>query len=107
MTYVITESCINCRHTDCVDICPTDAFHVGKNFMAINPVECVDCGLCLPECPEEAIFAENDLTDEQLHYKELNAELSNTWPVILEAAEPFPEHEKWTGKENKFEYLVR
>lgn len=61
MTYVVTDNCIQCRHTSCVDICPADAFHLGPNFIVINPEACVDCGLCLPECPEEAILPENRL----------------------------------------------
>jgi ferredoxin len=75
--------------------------------MVINPVECVDCGLCLPECPEEAILAENDLTDEQQHFKQLNEVLSGSWPVTLEVTEPLSNHEEWSGKENKLEHLVR
>ena len=61
MTYVVTEACIKCKHTDCVDVCPTDAFREGPNFLAIDPDECIDCTLCVPECPVEAIFAEDDV----------------------------------------------
>ncbi|MBK5416188.1 ferredoxin FdxA [Pseudomonas sp. TH31] len=105
MTYVVTDNCIQCRHTSCVDICPVDAFHLGPNFIVINPEECVDCGLCLPECPEEAIQPENQLNDVNHHFIQLNAELAKRWPVILQRIEPLPEHEKWSRQPNKLALL--
>ncbi|QJI29877.1 ferredoxin family protein [Pseudomonas sp. ADAK18] len=107
MTYVVTDNCIQCRHTNCVDICPADAFHLGPNFIVINPQECVDCGLCLPECPEEAIAPENRLDDSNRHFIELNAELVKHWPVILQRIPPLADHEHWSHKPNKLPYLVR
>ena len=76
MTFVVTESCIRCKHTDCVDVCPTDAFREGPNFLVIDPDECIDCTLCVPECPVEAIFAEEDVPLDQRAFTALNAELA-------------------------------
>ena len=87
MTFVVTEQCIKCKYTDCVEVCPVDCFHEGPNFLVIDPEECIDCTLCEPECPVEAIKAEDDLTDDEQHYLELNAELSRDWPVITEKKE--------------------
>lgn len=107
MTYVVTENCIQCRHTNCVDICPADAFHLGPNFIAINPQECVDCGLCVPECPEEAILPENELDTDNRHFLELNAELARQWPVILQRIPALPDHEQWSGRGGKLALLLR
>ncbi|MCF2909103.1 ferredoxin family protein [Pseudoalteromonas sp. DL2-H2.2] len=106
MAYVVTDNCINCKHTECVDICPADAFREGSNFLVIDPNECVDCGLCVPECPEEAIFAESELDDSDIHFVELNADLAVKWPEILESKEPLSDHQKWSGQPEKIEFLV-
>src|SRR3989304_4179956 len=79
MTYVVTESCIKCKYTDCVDVCPVDCFREGPNCLVIDPDECIDCTLCVAECPVEAIYAEDDLPKEQRHFTGLNAELSKKW----------------------------
>lgn len=105
MTYVVTENCIQCRHTLCVDICPTDAFHVGPNFIAINPQECVDCGLCVPECPEDAILADNALDAGNQHFLALNARLAQRWPVLLERMQPLPDHALWSGRSDRLALL--
>src|SRR5688500_20238914 len=84
MTYVVTESCIKCKYTDCVDVCPVDCFREGPNMLVIDPDECIDCTLCVPECPVEAIFAEDDVPDAQKPFIELNRELSAGWAAILE-----------------------
>ena len=81
MTFVVTENCIKCKYTDCVEVCPVDCFHEGPNFLVIDPEECIDCTLCEPECPAEAIFAEDDLPEGQEQFLELNAELAAGWPV--------------------------
>ncbi len=107
MTYVVTDNCILCKYTDCVDVCPVDCFHEGPNFLVIDPEECIDCTLCVPECPAEAIFAEDELPDEMEHFMELNAELSEKWPVISEKKDPLPEAEKWDGVPDKLKYLER
>ena len=88
MTFVVTENCIKCKYTDCVAVCPVDCFHEGPNFLAIDPDECIDCALCEPECPAEAIFAEDDVPKEQQHFTALNAELCANWPVITEQKPP-------------------
>ena len=95
MTYVVTEACIRCKHTDCVDVCPTDAFREGPNFLAIDPDECIDCTLCVPECPVEAIFAEDDVPVAQREFIALNAELSKVWPVIVEKKDALPDADEW------------
>lgn len=107
MTYVVTENCIRCKYTDCVDVCPVEAFHEGPNFLVINPDECIDCDVCVPECPAEAIFAEDDLPESQRHFLELNAELAEEWPVITEKKDPLPDAEAWDGVEGKTQYLER
>lgn len=105
MTFVVVDNCINCKYTDCVEVCPVDCFHEGPNFLVIDPEECIDCTLCEPECPAEAIFAEDDLPADQEHFLELNAALSAAWPVITEKKDAMPEAEKWDGVENKLEHL--
>ncbi len=105
MTYVVTESCINCKHTTCVEVCPTDAFREGPNFLAIDPEACVDCDLCPAECPEDAIYEEEDVPADQIQFIELNAELAAAWPEISEAKDPHPEYEAWAGKTDKLALL--
>lgn len=107
MTYVVTENCIKCKFTDCVDVCPVDCFHEGPNFLVIDPEECIDCTLCVPECPAEAIFAEDDLPEAQRAFTALNAELAKEWPVISERTEPLPEADEWNGKADKLSLLER
>ncbi len=107
MTYVVTENCIKCKFTDCVDVCPVDCFHEGPNFLVIDPEECIDCTLCVPECPAEAIFAEDDVPEAQRRFIALNAELAQTWPVIVERTEPLPDADEWNQKPDKLKYLER
>ncbi len=107
MTYVVTENCIRCKYTDCVEVCPVDCFHEGPNFLVIDPDECIDCELCVPECPAEAIFAEDDLPKDQLQFIEINAELAQQWPVITERKDPLPDAAEWDGKPDKLKYLER
>lgn len=106
MTYVVTEPCINCRYTDCVDVCPVDCFHQGPNFLAINPVTCIDCGVCVDECPVNAILEESQVPPEQQHYIALNAERANEWPVISEKIAPMPSADDWAKVKGKFAQLV-
>ena len=84
MTYVVTETCIRCKYTDCVDVCPVDCFREGPNFLVIDPDECIDCTLCVAECPVEAIFAEDDVPKQQREFIALNAELAKAWKPITE-----------------------
>ncbi|MCW9023625.1 MAG: ferredoxin family protein [Gammaproteobacteria bacterium] len=107
MTYVVADNCIKCKYTDCVEVCPVDCFHEGPNFLVIDPEECIDCALCEPECPAEAIFLDDDLPADMQEYLELNAELSRSWPVISEQKDPLPDAEKWDGVPDKLQYLER
>jgi ferredoxin len=107
MTFVVTENCIKCKYMDCVEVCPVDCFHAGPNFLVIDPEECIDCTLCEPECPAEAIFSEEDLPAHQAHFLELNKELSAQWPVITEKGEPPADAEDWDGKPDKLKLLER
>ena len=107
MTFVVTENCIKCKYTDCVEVCPVDCFHVGPNFMVIDPEECIDCTLCEPECPAEAIYPEDDLPDGQEDFIKINAELSLEWPVITERQEQPADAIEWDGKEGKLQYLEK
>src|SRR5438876_624650 len=88
MTYVVTESCIKCKYTDCVDVCPVDCFREGPNMLVIDPDECIDCTLCVPECPVEAIFAEDDVPDAQREFTALNRERAQVWKPIIERKSP-------------------
>lgn len=105
MTYLVTENCINCKHTTCVDVCPVDCFHEGPNFLVINPDECIDCAVCVPECPIDAIVADNDTTIDVVFYTDLNRRLSRKWPSITKKKDPLPDHEQWTDKPNKLDLL--
>jgi len=101
MTYVVTEACIKCKHTDCVDVCPTDAFREGRNFLAIDPDECIDCTLCVPECPVGAIFAEDDVPRDQRDFIAINAELAKAWPPIVATKAALPDAGKWAEVKSK------
>ncbi len=107
MAFVVTENCIKCKFTDCVDVCPVDCFHEGPNFLVIDPDECIDCTLCEPECPANAIHAEDELPEGQEHFAALNAELAKAWPAITEVKDALPGAEEWNGKAGKFELLER
>ena len=101
MTYVVTESCIKCKYTDCVDVCPVDCFYEGENMLVINPDECIDCTLCVAECPAEAIFAEDDVPADQQDFIKINAEMSKIWPVISSRKEPMPDADANNGRKGK------
>jgi len=107
MTFVVGENCIKCKYTDCVEVCPVDCFYVGPNFIVIHPDECIDCALCEPECPAEAIFAEDEIPEGQELFLELNAELAEVWPSITEQGEHPQDAEEWDGVKNKLQYLER
>ena len=107
MTFVVGENCINCKHTDCVEVCPVDCFYEGPNFLVIHPDECIDCALCEPECPVEAIFADDELPEDQQQLLDIAAELAESWPNISEKKEALPEAETWNGKPNKIELLMK
>lgn len=105
MTYVVTEPCINCKHTDCVEVCPVDAFHEGPNFLAINPEVCIDCAVCVAACPVEAICADSEVPPGMEKYIALNAELSRKWQPIVRRMEPLPEASHWATIKEKLGLL--
>ena len=107
MTFVVTESCIKCKLTDCVEVCPADCFHEGPNILVIDPDECIDCTLCEPECPVEAIYSEDELPEEQQKVLALNEELSLLWPVITEMKDPPQDADGWREIKYKIQYLER
>ena len=107
MTFVVGENCINCKHTDCVEVCPVDCFYEGPNFLVIHPDECIDCALCEPECPVEAIFADDELPENQQQLLEMAAELAESWPNISEKKEALPDAEIWNNKPNKIDLLIK
>ena len=107
MTYVVTEACIKCKYTDCVDVCPVDCFREGPNFLVIDPEECIDCTLCVAECPVEAIYAEDDVPVEQRAFIALNAELSKVWKSIVEKKEVSSDADNWKDIKEKRHLLER
>lgn len=107
MTYVVSEPCIKCKYTDCVDVCPVDCFREGANFLVIDPDECIDCTLCVAECPVNAIYAEDDLPAEQHHFIALNAELSKKWKPIVEKKDALSDADEWSGVKDKLNLLER
>lgn len=107
MTHVVTDNCIKCKYTDCVEVCPVDCFHEGPNFLAIDPDECIDCTLCIPECPADAIFPDDEVPDDQQHFFAINAELAAAWPVIDEMVDAPEDADSWNGTPNKLPHLDR
>jgi ferredoxin len=106
MTYVVTDKCINCKYAECVASCPVNCFYEGRNFMAINPEECIDCGKCVTECPVEAIYPDHAIPSELSSFIELNQRLSKVWPKAHSNSEKLAEADKWSGTTNKLEYLL-
>jgi len=107
MTYVVLESCIKCKYTDCVDVCPVDCFREGPNMLVIDPDECIDCTLCVAECPVEAIVADDDVPPDQRGFIELNRELAKLWPLINERREAPADADAWRGVAGKLGKLER
>ena len=99
MTYLVNDNCIKCKHMDCVEVCPVDCFYEGPNMLAINPDECIDCALCEPECPVDAIFADDELPADQIDFIEINAVKSEEWPNITETKEPMAEKSPYSVAE--------
>ena len=104
MTFLVTENCIKCKYTDCVEVCPVDCFYEGPNFLVINPDECIDCGVCVPECPAEAIISDQEIDDLKF-WHDLNKNLSSEWPNITRKKDPLPDAESWKNKKNKIDFL--
>ncbi len=107
MAFIVGDACVKCKLTDCVEVCPVDCFYEGRNMLVINPDECIDCALCEPECPIEAIFSEDEVPDDQIQYIELNAELCLEWPNIVEQKEPMSDSDEWREVKGKFEMIER
>ncbi len=109
MTHVVSESCIKCKYTDCVDVCPVDCFVEGPNMLVIDPDECIDCAVCIPECPVNAIYAEEDLPADQLDFIKINAELAvaDGWKTLSKRKAALPEAEEWKDVLDKRDKLVR
>ena len=107
MTFIVAEDCIKCNHTDCVEVCPVDCFYEGPNFLVIDPDECIDCALCEPECPINAIYAEDEIPAGQESFLELNAELAKIWPNITEIKDSPDDADEWEGVPGKLQYLER
>ena len=105
MTYVVTESCIKCKYTDCVEVCPVDCFYEGPEFLVIDPDECIDCGLCVPECPIDAIYADDELPPDQIDFIEINLRLSEVYENITEGKEPLTEAEKYKDIKDRKQFL--
>ncbi|MDD3444833.1 MAG: ferredoxin family protein [Zavarzinia sp.] len=101
MTYVVGEQCIKCKYTDCVEVCPVDCFYEGENMLVINPDECIDCGVCEPECPAEAIFP--DTEDGIEKWAELNREYASQWPNITRKIDAMAEADAFKGVADKLE----
>lgn len=99
MTFVVTENCIKCKYTDCVDVCPVDCFKEGPNFLVIDPDGCIDCAVCVPECPAEAIVSDNDLEDKS--WLDINARLALKWPVITKKKDPLPDADAFAKVKDK------
>ena len=109
MTHTVTEACIKCKYTDCVDVCPVDCFREGPNFLTIDPDECIDCAVCIPECPVNAIYAEEDVPADQQHMTALNAELAKlpSFTSITKRKAPLPDAEEWKDKTGKLPFLIK
>ena len=102
MTYVVTEVCIKCKYTDCVEVCPVDCFYEGENMLVIHPDECIDCGVCEPECPVDAIKPDTD-TDAAEKWLELNREYAELWPNITRKGDPPADADQWKDVAEKFQ----
>tara|TARA_Y100000991_G_C21969797_1_gene348777 strand:- start:307 stop:630 length:324 start_codon:yes stop_codon:yes gene_type:complete len=107
MAFIVTDSCIECKHTDCVEVCPVDCFYEGENFLVISPDECIDCGLCEPECPVDAIFSEDELPADQIKFIEINEQLSKEWPNITQKKDALSQADKYKNQKDKFNLLKR
>ncbi|OYX82577.1 MAG: ferredoxin [Rhizobiales bacterium 17-65-6] len=103
MAYVVTDGCIRCKYMDCVSVCPVDCFYAGENMLVIHPDECIDCGVCEPECPAEAILSDTD--PRAAEWTALNAQYAALWPNITEKGEPPADADDWRGKAGKLDLL--
>lgn len=105
MTFVVVDNCIRCKYMDCVEVCPVDCFREGPNMLVIDPDECIDCNLCVPECPVDAIFEEDDVPEDQKQFIALNAKLAKNWPAITVKKDPPADADDWKDVPNKIQHL--
>lgn len=105
MPYVVTDKCIRCKYMDCVEVCPVDCFYEGENMLVINPDECIDCGVCEPECPAEAIVSDADETAGK--WVELNSEYSALWPNLAHKKDAPADADDWKDKTGKEKYFSK
>ena len=105
MTFVVVDNCIKCKYTDCVEVCPVDCFREGANMLVIDPDECIDCNLCVPECPVDAIYAEDDLPEDKKEFLDLNKKLAKKWPMITKMKPAPADADQWKAVPNKIQYL--
>lgn len=103
MTYVVTDKCVRCKYTDCVEVCPVDCFYEGELMLVINPDECIDCGVCVPECPIDAIKPE---AEELLNWVEINRYYSAKWPNIRQIKPPLENAQEYHDEEDKFNKYI-
>ena len=103
MTYIVNDACIRCKYMDCVEVCPVDCFYEGENMLVIHPDECIDCGVCEPECPIEAIKSDEELAPGEEKWLDINTKFSALWPNITAAKEPMADADAWAEKDNKGE----
>ena len=105
MTHVVTDACIRCKYTDCVDVCPVDCFKEGPEYLVIDPDECIDCAVCIPECPANAIYAEDDLPEGMEIFLQFNKKLAPTLPTITKRKAALPDAEQWMVVSHKLSGL--
>ncbi|MGE0310434.1 MAG: ferredoxin FdxA [Lautropia sp.] len=105
MPHIVLESCIRCKYTDCVDVCPVDCFREGPNMLVIDPDECIDCAVCIPECPVEAILAEEDVPADQRRFVAINVEKAKIWPSITRTKDQLPTAEAFKDVKDKLQFL--
>src|ERR1700751_4606455 len=105
MTYIVMDACIKCKFMDCVEVCPVDCFYEGENFLVIDPDECIDCGVCAPECPVDAIVSAEEVEESQRAFVELNASLAKPWPAIMSRQPPLPDAQDWQDVRAKLMHL--
>ncbi len=105
MAFVVVDNCIKCKYTDCVEVCPVDCFREGPNMLVIDPDECIDCNLCVPECPVDAIYAEDDLPGDKKSFTDLNKQLSKKWPMITAMKDAPADADEWKNVPDKLQYL--
>ena len=106
MTFVVCEPCIKCKYTECVSVCPVNCFHEGETMLVIAPKECIDCGVCVDECPVRAIYTDEEVPQKWEDYIALNAHYAMVWPLIRDSRDPLPSAETFREIEDKKQYFT-